>query len=49
MLNITIYDVMEQHISNDPASEKKWKSYSMKQSMELRRAQWLERNQSHEG
>ncbi len=42
MLNITIYDVMEQHISNDDVRERT-RSYSMKQTMELRRARWLEK------
>jgi hypothetical protein len=42
MLNITIYQVMEQHISNDEVRTR-MKSYSMKQTMELRRARWLEK------
>jgi hypothetical protein len=42
MLNITIYDVMERHISNSSVREK-MQSYSMKQIMELRRARWLDR------
>jgi hypothetical protein len=42
MLNITIYDVMEQHISNDDVRERR-RSYSMTQTMELRRARWLEK------
>jgi hypothetical protein len=42
MLNITIYDVMEQHISNEEV-RKRMNSYSMEQTMELRRARWLEK------
>jgi hypothetical protein len=42
MLNITIHNVMEQHISNDKVRER-MKSYSMRQTMELRRARWLEK------
>jgi exonuclease III len=42
MLNITIYQVMEQHISNKEVRER-MKSYTMKQTMELRRARWLEK------
>ncbi len=42
MLNITIYDVMEQHISNDTVRER-MKSYLMEQTMELRQARWLEK------
>jgi hypothetical protein len=34
MLNITIYDVIEQHICNDNRRER-MKSYSMKQTTEL--------------
>jgi hypothetical protein len=48
MLNITIYDVIvEQHISNDEV-RKRTESYSMEQTMELRRTQWLEKT-SHMG
>jgi hypothetical protein len=42
MLNITIYNVMEQHISNEEVRER-MESYLMKQTMELRHAQWLEK------
>jgi hypothetical protein len=42
MLNITIYDVMEEHISNNSVREKMM-SYSMRQIMELRLARWLEK------
>ena len=42
MLNITIYDVMEQHITNDEV-RRRMGSYSMEQIMELRRARWLEK------
>jgi hypothetical protein len=38
----TIYDVMKQHISNDKV-RKRMNSYSMEQTMELRRTQWLEK------
>jgi hypothetical protein len=47
MLNITIYDVMEQHISNDEV-RKIMESCSMEQMAELRHAQWLEKT-SHMG
>jgi hypothetical protein len=47
MLNTTIYNVMEQHISNESV-RKRMKSYSMKQTIELRRAQRLEKI-SHKG
>jgi len=42
MLNITIYDVKEQHISNREV-RKRMGSYKMEQTMELRRARWLEK------
>ncbi len=42
MLNITIYDVMQQHISNKEV-RKRMDSYKMEQTMELRRARWLEK------
>jgi hypothetical protein len=42
MLNITIYEVMEQHISNQEVRTR-MHSYSMQQTMELRRARWLEK------
>jgi hypothetical protein len=42
MLNITIYDVMEQHITKEDVRTR-MKSYSMKQTMELRPARWLEK------
>jgi hypothetical protein len=43
MLNITIFDVMEQHITNEEVRVR-MKSYSMEQTIELRRpAQWLEK------
>jgi hypothetical protein len=42
MLNVTIYDVMERHISNNSV-RKEMKSYSMKQTIELSRARWLEK------
>jgi hypothetical protein len=47
MLNITIYDVMEHHISNGNVWER-MESYSMEQRMELRCPQWLEKS-SHMG
>jgi hypothetical protein len=40
--NITIYQVMEQHISNKEVRER-MKSYTMKQTIELRRARWLKK------
>jgi hypothetical protein len=36
MLNITIYNVMEQHILDEEVRTRTMKSYSMKQKMELR-------------
>jgi hypothetical protein len=42
MLNIMIYDVMAQHILNKEV-RKRMSSYSMEQTMELRRARWLAR------
>jgi hypothetical protein len=42
MLNITIYDVMEQHISNKEV-RKRLDSYKIEQTMQLRRARWLEK------
>jgi hypothetical protein len=42
MLNITIYNVMEQHILNEEV-RKRMDSYKMEQTMELRRSRWLEK------
>jgi hypothetical protein len=43
MLNITIYDVQENHITNTKIREKMNESISITQMMELRRARWLEK------
>ena len=43
MLNITIYDVKEQHITNDQVREKMNNCHNLMQMLELRRARWLEK------
>jgi len=42
MLNITIYNVKDYHITNDQVREE-LQCYTIEQSMELRRARWLEK------
>ena len=43
MVGITIYDVKDHHISMDLVREELGNCYEIKQSMELRRARWLEK------
>jgi hypothetical protein len=43
MLNITIYDVMEKHITNKKNEGKMNNCLTATQMMELRRARWLEK------
>ena len=43
MIGITIYDVKDHHISNFQVREKLNNSYTFHQSLELRRARWLEK------
>jgi hypothetical protein len=43
MLNLTIYEVKEQHITNKEVRKRAGNSYSMQQMMELRRCRWLEK------
>ena len=42
MVNITIYDVKDNHISNEQVREE-LTCYRIHQSLELRRARWLEK------
>ena len=43
MLNISIYDVKDQRITNVEIREKMDKCYSLTQRLELQRARWLEK------
>jgi hypothetical protein len=43
MLNITIYDVQENHITNEKIRDKMNNSLTISQMMEIRRARWLEK------
>ena len=43
MIGITIYDVKDHHISNEQVREELNNCYTFHQSLELRRAKWLEK------
>ena len=43
MNRVTIYDIKEHHIKNEQIRENLHNCYTMEQSMELRRARWLEK------
>ena len=48
MANITIYDVMEDHIKNDTIREKLGNCRTLHQTMELKRSKWLQKLANHD-